>query len=88
MSYKVVLTERFTKKFEKLDHYTQLMISKWIMKNLNNCDNPRLHGKALVGNKKGFWRYRIGDYRIIASINDKELIIYAMEIGHRKEIYK
>lgn len=50
-------------------------------------DNPRLHGKALTGDLKGLWRYRIGDYRLLADINDFELVIIAIDIGHRREIY-
>lgn len=55
---------------------------------LNNVENPRYIGKALTGSKKGLWRYRIGSYRVICDINDKKLIILAMEVGHRKEIYQ
>ena len=47
-----------------------------------------LHGKALSGNLKGLWRYRIGDYRLIADIQDNELVIVAIDIGHRREIYR
>jgi mRNA interferase RelE/StbE len=50
--------------------------------------NPRLSGKALQGDLKGLWRYRVGNYRLIAQIKDNELIILVIEIGHRKEVYK
>ncbi len=50
--------------------------------------SKRLHGKPLTGTKKGLWRYRIGDYRLIAHIKDHELIILCINIGHRREIYK
>ncbi|WP_083505612.1 type II toxin-antitoxin system RelE family toxin [Gemelliphila asaccharolytica] len=57
-------------------------------KNLQNCINPREKGKALSYNRIGQWRYRIGNYRLICEIKDKELIILALEFGHRKNIYK
>ena len=50
MKYSVETTSRFDKEFKKLDRYTQLMIKSWITKNLIDCENPRIHGKALVAN--------------------------------------
>lgn len=87
MSYKVRTTPRFDKEFSKLDKYTIRMIKAWIDKNLRDCDNPRQHGKGLVANRSGQWRYRIGDYRLICEIKDSELIILALSVGHRREIY-
>ena len=88
MKYTVSNTKRFSKAFSKLDKYTQVLIKSWITKNLINCENPRLQGKALTGNLSKYWRYRIGDYRLICEIHDSELVIIAVTIGHRKEIYK
>ena len=64
------------------------MIKSWIVKNLVGCDDPRAHGKGLTANRTGQWRYRIGDYRLICLIIDNELIILAMTVGHRREIYE
>lgn len=85
--YRVITTKRFEKEFEKIDRQIQKKIKIWILKNLEGTRNPRLYGKRLVGNRKNQWRYRIGDYRIIVQIKDKELIILALEVGHRKDIY-
>ena len=87
MSYKVETTSRFDKEFAKLDKYTQKMIKAWIMKNLQDCIDPRAHGKALSANRKEQWRYRIGDYRLICHIEDDRLVILALDIGHRREVY-
>ena len=87
MKYSVETTSRFDKEFKKLDRYTQLMIKSWITKNLIDCENPRIHGKALVANRKGQWRYRIGDYMLICLIEDDRLIITALNIGHRRDVY-
>ncbi len=88
MSYQVETTPRFDKEFKKLDPFTMKMIKAWIQKNLVDCENPRVHGKALTANRKGQWRYRIGDYRLICSIEDEKLVILALSIGHRSEVYK
>ncbi len=88
MSYAVRTTSRFDKEFRKLDRFTQMMIKSWIEKNLIGCDNPRAHGKSLTADLRGQWRYRIGDYRLLCEILDDELVILALRIGHRREIYK
>lgn len=83
---RVVFTDNAEKQFLKLDKPIQKQIQKFILK-LQNLENPRERGKSLVGNLIGFWRYRVGDYRILCRIIDQELIISVVEIGHRKEIY-
>ena len=88
MSYQVEVTPRFEKEFKKLDRYTQRILKSWIQKNLVGCENPREHGKGLTANLSGLWRYRIGDYRLICNIQDNELVILALTVGHRSEIYK
>ncbi|SEA30678.1 mRNA interferase RelE/StbE [Lachnospiraceae bacterium NK3A20] len=88
MSYSVEVTPRFEKEFKKLDRYTQKIIKNWIDKNLEGCDNPRQRGKGLTSNRSGQWRYRIGDYRLICLISDSKLIITAMDVGLRSEVYK
>lgn len=85
--YQIELTEQFKKEFKKLDKYTQKLLRSWINKNIENIENPMIR-KALVGNKLGLWRYRIGDYRLICKIEDEKLIILALAIAHRKDVYK
>ena len=87
MSYTLETTSHFDKEFKKLDRYTQRMIKAWIEKNLVGCTDPRIHGKGLTANRSGQWRYRIGDYRLICSIEDSRLVILALSVGHRSEIY-
>ena len=87
MRYKVIFTERAKKQSKKLDKHIAALIIGWLEKNIQNCENPRLHGKGSVENKSGQWRYRIGDYRVICEIQDKEIIVLVLEVGHRREIY-
>jgi len=88
MIYIVNTTPQFDTEFKKLDKYTQRMLVAWIDKNLENCTNPRIYGKGLTSNRRGQWRYRIGDYRIICNIEDNKLVILALTVGHRRDIYK
>ena len=87
MKYKVVFSEKAKKQLKKLDKYVYSLIIGWLEKNIDGSDNPRVHGKALVENRVGQWRYRIGDYRVICEIQDNEIIVLVLEVGHRKEIY-
>ena len=87
MNYRVKFTERAIKQLKKLDKYTSALILGWIEKNLEGCKKPREHVKGPTANRIGQWRYRIGDYRLICEINDKEITILVLELGHRKEIY-
>lgn len=86
--YNVELSERFKKEFRKLDRYTQRIIRGWINKNLVDAPDPRQHGKGLTANRAGQWRYRIGDYRLLCHIDDGRLIILALSIGHRRDVYE
>lgn len=85
--YRVELSDRAKKEFRKLDKYTQRMIRGWIDKNLVGTENPRQHGKGLTANRSGQWRYRIGDYRLICFIDDDKLVILALSVGHRRDVY-
>ena len=87
MKYKVEYTAQAVKQLKKLDKHTAALIYGWIDKNLVDCEKPRLHGKGLTANRSGQWRYRIGDYRLIAEIQDEKITILLLNIGHRKEIY-
>ena len=87
MQYRVELTDRVIKQLKKLDKHTSALIMGWIEKNLDGCENPRIHGKGLTANRTGQWRYRIGNYRLICEIKDEEVLILVLEVGHRREIY-
>lgn len=86
--YKVRYEKNAQKALKKMDKYQASLILSWISKNLEDTDSPRVHGKGLIGNKSGQWRYRIGDYRLLANIDDDTITILVLEIGHRRDIYK
>lgn len=87
MNYKLVFTDKAKKQLKKLDKHTAALIIGWLEKNIENCENSRIHGKGLIENKSEQWRYRIGDYRVICEIEDEEIIVLVLEVGHRREIY-
>jgi len=87
MTYILETTERYEKQFAKLDRSSQIIISKWLVKNIDGTSDPRSKGKALNGERTGTWRYRIGDYRVIVQIQDEKLIVLALEVGHRRDVY-
>ena len=88
MIYQLVTTDKFDKAFKKLDRQTQKIIKAWLDKNLMNCTDPRIYGKGLTSNRSGQWRYRVGDYRILAEIQEERLVLVLINIGHRSRIYK
>lgn len=87
MTYSVSYTKRAVKQLRKLDAFARTTILQWIDKNLEGTTDPRRHGKGLTANHSGEWRYRVGDYRILANILDDEIVIEVFAIGHRRDIY-
>ncbi|WP_415161483.1 type II toxin-antitoxin system RelE family toxin [Leuconostoc gelidum] len=87
MMYNVTFTKQDLKQLKKLDKFTQSTIYQWIVNNLDGTDNPRLHGKGLTANHSGQWRYRVGDYRVLANIIEDQIVIEIFTIGHRRDIY-
>ncbi len=86
--YSVRYEKNAQKALKKMDKHLARLILSWISKNLEGNEFPRSHGKGLIGNKSGQWRYRIGDYRLIANIDDDTITILMLEIGHRRDIYQ
>lgn len=85
--YKVIYDKKAKKQVSKLDPFVSKKIKKWIDTNLVDCDNPYRAGVQLCGTLAKYWRYRVGDYRIVAEIDDEKIIILIVKIGHRREIY-
>ncbi len=88
MRYRVEFTKAAVKELKKLDKSTAAMLLGWIRKNLEGCSAPRQHGKGLTANRSGQWRYRVGDYRLLANIQDDKILILIVNVGHQSEIYK
>lgn len=88
MIYRVEFTQRALKELKKTDRHTSALILGWVRKNLEGCENPRLHGKGLTANRSGEWRYRVGDCRLLAKIDDNKITILIVSIGHRRNVHE
>ena len=83
---RIGFSKKADKQLSKMNKPIARNILAWLRKNLNDCENPRYIGKPLKGDLDGYWRYRVGDYRIICEIHDDELLVLAIDVGHRKNI--
>ena len=86
--WQLVFSKRADKQLSKMDPSVRRVIVSWFLKNVDRCKNPRMHGKGLICNRSGAWRYRVGDYRALCEIRDGELVVLVLEIGHRRNIYE
>ena len=87
MNWTIKISKKAAKSAKKLDKPIREQINRKV-REIASLDNPRSQGKALTGNYAGFWRYRVGDYRLICAIEDGELIILVIDINHRSRIYE
>lgn len=88
MPYKIKFEKNAEKQLMKIDATQRRMIIDWISKNLDQTSDPRRLGKALKGRLSEYWRYRIGNYRLIVEIKDYNFIIIVVQVAHRQDIYK
>ena len=89
MAWQIELSEGAVKNLKQLDHQHARRILSFLHGRVAQLDDPRSIGEALKGSKLGaFWKYRVGDYRIVASIEDGALRILVVRIGNRKEVYR
>ena len=89
MAWIIKYSDSARKQLKKLDKQSAIRILDFMDERVSESENPRSIGKVLTGLKLGtYWRYRIGDYRIICDIQDGQLCVLVIEIGNRKEIYR
>lgn len=88
MAWVINWEERALKELKKLDKSIQKKILKFLTTRIANLKDPRVSGKPLSYDKHGLWRYRLEDFRIICSIDDHEVIILIVQVGHRKKVYE
>lgn len=80
-------SDKAQKQFNKLDQSTKIRIRDSMLKIIRSGQNPRTHAKQLAGTLKDLWSFRVGDYRILTQIKDSQLIILAVHISHRRDVY-
>ena len=89
MAWTIELSDSAARQLEKIDRSVQSRVRKFLHDRVAGLQNPRSIGEALKGERFGeFWKYRVGDYRLIAKIEDNRLVIVIVELGHRREIYR
>jgi mRNA interferase RelE/StbE len=89
MASNVELSQSADRELGKLDLQERRRILKFLHERVAKLDDPRNLGEALHGSRLGeFWRYRVGDYRLISKIEDDRLVVLVLRVGHRKEIYR
>jgi mRNA interferase RelE/StbE len=89
MAYSVELAESADRELDKLDTQHRKRILKFLHERVAKLDDPRSIGEALHGSQFGeFWKYRVGDYRLISKIEDDRLVVLVLRVGHRREIYR
>jgi len=87
--WKIELTSTATRQLAKLDKAVAQRIRRFLQQRIAPLENPRILGQKLHGKTLGeFWKYRVGDYRIVAKIEDARLVVLVIQIGHRSEIYR
>ena len=87
MAWIVKYTRAAEKQLARIDRTWQQRILDYMDDEIATLDDPRARGKALTGEFGGFWRFRVGNYRVICSIDDAIRIILVAKIGHRRDIY-
>ena len=84
--WKVETTDQFDREFKKLDHSVQRRVLTFL-RDVEGLDDPRQRGKGLTANHAGVWRYRVGDYRILAQLIDNTMTVLTLGVGHRRDVY-
>lgn len=88
MAWRVEWEDETVKELKKLDARAQRNIVRYLGEKIATEDDPRRFGDPLRKDLKGLWKYRIGDYRIICSIEDKSVVVLVVRVGHRRSVYK
>jgi mRNA interferase RelE/StbE len=89
VAWKVELSQAAAREIDKLDPPAARRILKFLHGRVAKMDDPRSIGEALHGSKLGeFWKYRIGDFRLICSIEDERLVVLVLRVGNRREVYR
>ena len=88
MGWTVEITGFAQRQLRKLDRPVRERILNYMQDRIEGCKNPRHFGEPLKGGRAGLWRYRVGDYRVICQIRDDALVVLALAVGHRRQVYR
>jgi mRNA interferase RelE/StbE len=88
MAWQIDFDPAAERELNKLDKPVRHRILKFLCERVGKLDDPRRIGQRLQGSLSEFWKYRVGDYRLICSLEDARLVVLILSIGHRREVYK
>ena len=88
MPWSVRLDKDAEKQLKRFDPKHQRRLIKFLRERIATSENPRLLGQALKGSLKTFWKYRVGDYRLICDLQDEKFVVLVIKIGNRKDVYR
>lgn len=88
MAWRIEYTATARAELRKLDKDASRRILDYMDERVATLENPRNLGKALTGPLGGFWRYRVGDYRVICELKDAQLLVLVLKTGNRREVYR
>ncbi len=88
MAWKIEFDPAALKELQKLDKPVEKRILKFLRERVEKLDDPRQIGASLHGTLSGLWKYRVGDYRLICSLENNRLVVLVLRVGHRREVYK
>ncbi|MCS5694048.1 type II toxin-antitoxin system RelE/ParE family toxin [Cyanobium sp. FGCU-6] len=88
MAWTLRLSETAKRQIKKLDASNAQTILRYLNRLVLETSDPRERGNGLRANLAGLWRYRVGEYRVICSLEDHELVVLVLQIGHRRDVYK
>ncbi|KEI52591.1 RelE-domain-containing protein [Enterococcus xinjiangensis] len=87
MTYRLEFTPEIQKQLRKMDKHQATLIVRWLYQHIDGIDDLRKFGKGLTANRSGQWRYRIGKYRVLVEIEDNQMVVIAIQVGHRRNVY-
>jgi mRNA interferase RelE/StbE len=88
MAWKIEFAASAEKELAKLDRVVIRRILVFLHERVAKADNPRSLGKALKGPLGDFWKYRVGDYRVVCDIRDQEIVVLVVRVRHRSKVYR
>lgn len=88
MAWTIEVTRTAEEQITKLHRQAQQAIVRFLRGRLAGTENPRQWGRPLQGEKRGLWRYRVGDYRLICDLRDERITVVVLQVGHRKDVYR
>jgi mRNA interferase RelE/StbE len=88
LAWTIEITRTAEKQITRLHRPAQQAIVNFLRERLSATENPRQWGRPLQGEKRGLWRYRVGDYRLVCDIKDTQITVMVLQVGHRKDVYR